>query len=158
MTRLPLLDFLEFAAHVMAVLEMSKFKSRWPKMRWGESHAIEGSSHICTATLRHRPMSIKPSPTQVVLISQLPTTFKQISLTTFFSSHPTTKMPVPMHSTSEKSTSTPVTAQTSSTTSNTSTTSASNTTHTEKTEQEKEMERLYEERMEEEYAKREGGA
>jgi arylamine N-acetyltransferase len=73
-------------------------------------------------------------------------------------SQTTTKMPVPMHSvSSEKSTSTPVTAQTSNT-GNTSTTSAASATHVEKTEQEKEMERLYEERMEEEYAKREGGA
>jgi hypothetical protein len=75
-----------------------------------------------------------------------------------YQSHLPINMPVPMHSTSEKSTSTPVTAQTSSTTGNTSTTSAASAMHTEKTEHEKEMERQYEERMEEEYAKREGGA
>jgi hypothetical protein len=67
-------------------------------------------------------------------------------------------MPVPMHSTTEKSTSTSATAQTTSNVGNTSTQSVASASRTEQTEHEKEMERQYEERMEEEYAKREGGA
>lgn len=70
----------------------------------------------------------------------------------------TIKMPVPMPSTTEKSTSAPATAQTTHDVENKSTQSVASASHTEKTEQEKEAERLYEERMEEEYAKREGGA
>jgi hypothetical protein len=71
----------------------------------------------------------------------------------------TTTMPVPMHSaTSDQSTASSATAQTAQNVENASTQSVASTSHTEKTEQEKEAERLYEERMEEEYAKREGGA
>jgi hypothetical protein len=70
-------------------------------------------------------------------------------------SKPYINMPVPMPSSTEKSTS-----STSNTTQaeNASTQNVASTSHTEKSEQEKEAERLYEERMEEEYAKREGGA
>jgi hypothetical protein len=71
----------------------------------------------------------------------------------------TTTMPVPMNSaTTDKSTASSATAQTAQNPNSTSTQSVASTSHTEKTEQEKEAERLYEERMEEEYAKREGGA
>jgi hypothetical protein len=65
-------------------------------------------------------------------------------------------MPVPLHSTTEKSTSS--SGQAAQNTSTTATQSVASSGQTEKTEQEKEAERLYEERMEEEYAKREGGA
>jgi hypothetical protein len=64
-------------------------------------------------------------------------------------------MPVPMPSTTEKSTSTSNTAHE---VENQSTQSVASATHTGKTEAEKDAERLYEERIEEEYAKREGGA
>ncbi|KAL1593189.1 hypothetical protein SLS60_010797 [Paraconiothyrium brasiliense] len=49
-------------------------------------------------------------------------------------------------------------AQTAQDVENPSTQSVASATHTQKTEAELEAERLYEERMEEEYAKREGGA
>ncbi|KAH7356089.1 hypothetical protein BKA66DRAFT_574832 [Pyrenochaeta sp. MPI-SDFR-AT-0127] len=71
------------------------------------------------------------------------------------------KMPVPLPSTTSQSTSatnSSATAQTAHNVENPSTQSVASATHTQKTEQEKEAERLYEERIEEEYAKREGGA
>ncbi|EAT84060.1 hypothetical protein HBI56_059400 [Parastagonospora nodorum] len=81
----------------------------------------------------------------------------QVSITTTNSE--TATMPVPMNSaTTDKSTASSATAQTAQNANSTSTQSVASTSHTEKTEQEKEAERLYEERMEEEYAKREGGA
>jgi hypothetical protein len=64
-------------------------------------------------------------------------------------------MPVPLPNTTEKST---ATAQTAHKVENQSTQSVASASHTEKTEAEKEAERRYEEAMEEEYAKREGGA
>ncbi|KAF2263317.1 hypothetical protein CC78DRAFT_581598 [Lojkania enalia] len=73
------------------------------------------------------------------------------------------KMPVPVHSSEKSSASQPRT--TSSTTANTarevpnpSTQSVTSANQQQKTEAELEAERLYEERIEEEYAKREGGA
>jgi hypothetical protein len=62
-------------------------------------------------------------------------------------------MPVPTSSTTGKST-----AQTAHHVGNASTQSVASASNAQKTEREKEAERLYEERMEEEYAKREGGA
>jgi len=70
-------------------------------------------------------------------------------------------MPVPMPSTSDKSqsqTSTSATAQTAHEVARPATQSVASAVHSRKTEAELEAERLYEERMEEEYAKREGGA
>ncbi|KAF1955930.1 hypothetical protein CC80DRAFT_548991 [Byssothecium circinans] len=70
-------------------------------------------------------------------------------------------MPVPLPSTTDKSTSatsTSATAQTAHHVEKPSTQSVASATHTEKSAQELEAERPYEERMEEEYAKREGGA
>ncbi|KAG9194826.1 hypothetical protein G6011_04861 [Alternaria panax] len=74
---------------------------------------------------------------------------------------PPTEMPVPMPSTTSQST--PATqssaaAQTAHNVQNAATQALASATHSEKTEQEKEAERRYEEAMEEEYAKREGGA
>lgn len=74
---------------------------------------------------------------------------------------PITGMPVPMPSTTSEST--PATqssavAQTAHNVQNAATQALASATHSEKTEQEKEAERRYEEAMEEEYAKREGGA
>lgn len=66
-------------------------------------------------------------------------------------------MPVPLPSSTDKSTSS-APSQTAQEVDKSSTQSVASTTHTEKTEAELEAERLYEERMEEEYAKREGGA
>ncbi|KAJ4351480.1 uncharacterized protein N0V89_006823 [Didymosphaeria variabile] len=66
-------------------------------------------------------------------------------------------MPVPLPSTTDKSTSSAA-AQTAQEVEKPSTQSVASATHTQKTEAELEAERLYEERMEEEYAKREGGA
>lgn len=70
-------------------------------------------------------------------------------------------MPVPLPSRAQQSTektTSSAAAQTAQEVENPSTQSVASTTHTEKTEAELEAERLYEERMEEEYAKREGGA
>lgn len=70
-------------------------------------------------------------------------------------------MPVPMPSTTDKSQSTQktdATAQTAHEVENQSTQGVASAVHSQKTDQEREAERLYEERMEEEYAKREGGA
>lgn len=67
-------------------------------------------------------------------------------------------MPVPLPSTTQQSTTSSTTAQTAQQVEKPSTQSVASTSHTQKTEAELEAERLYEERMEEEYAKREGGA
>lgn len=70
-------------------------------------------------------------------------------------------MPVPVPSTttqSQSATSSSATAQTAHHVENSSTQDVASAAHTQKTEAELEAERLYEERMEEEYAKREGGA
>jgi len=65
-------------------------------------------------------------------------------------------MPVPMPSTSEKSTSN--TSATTQTGNSASTPSGANAPQTQKTQAELDAEKRYEEAMEEEYAKREGGA
>ena len=73
-------------------------------------------------------------------------------------------MPVPMPSSTTSSnnadaqTSSSATAETVHNVANTATQSVASASHTEKTEAEKEAERRYEEAIEEEYAKREGGA
>ncbi|KAL5372107.1 hypothetical protein DPSP01_013753 [Paraphaeosphaeria sporulosa] len=70
-------------------------------------------------------------------------------------------MPVPLPSTNDKSSdksTSSVSSQTTQDVEKSSTQSVASATHTEKTEAEMQAERLYEERMEEEYAKREGGA
>ncbi|KAF2473549.1 uncharacterized protein BDR25DRAFT_123816 [Lindgomyces ingoldianus] len=71
-------------------------------------------------------------------------------------------MPVPLPSASTESsatqTTTSATAQTAHEVSNQSTQGVASTNHQQKTDAELEAERLYEERIEEEYAKREGGA
>lgn len=70
-------------------------------------------------------------------------------------------MPVPLPATKDQShaaTNTSATAETSHNVENPSTQSVASATHTEKTKEELEAEKLYEERIEEEYAKREGGA
>lgn len=70
-------------------------------------------------------------------------------------------MPVPLPSTTNQSTdatTSSAAAQTAHEVEKPSTQSVASATHTQKTEAELEAERLYEERMEEEYAKREGGA
>ncbi|KAI5378714.1 hypothetical protein CC77DRAFT_1061785 [Alternaria alternata] len=86
--------------------------------------------------------------------------FEQINVN-LYSSQTTARMPVPMPSTTSQST--PATqssaaAQTAHNVQNAATQALASATHSEKTEQEKEAERRYEEAMEEEYAKREGGA
>lgn len=68
-------------------------------------------------------------------------------------------MPVPTNTDPSKSEDkTTATAQTAHEVENPSTQSVASATHTQKTEEELQAERLYEERMEDEYAKREGGA
>ncbi|CAN9102461.1 unnamed protein product [Alternaria alternata] len=67
-------------------------------------------------------------------------------------------MPVPMPSTTSQSIPASAAAQTAHNVQNAATQALASATHSEKTEQEKEAERRYEEAMEEEYAKREGGA
>lgn len=120
----------------------------------------------------HRPQKIPATSTQPHLRHPASSIYEALRLTVLYI-HPrtnhhltnrsessikhnthTTNMPVPMPSTTEKSTSTSSTAHE---VENQSTQSVASATHTEKTEAEKEAERLYEERIEEEYAKREGG-
>lgn len=69
-------------------------------------------------------------------------------------------MPVPMNSASDKpeTVKSSTGAQTADQVHNPSTQSVASSTHSQKTEQEREAERRYEEAIEEEYAKREGGA
>jgi hypothetical protein len=67
-------------------------------------------------------------------------------------------MPVPMPSKTEKSTSAGATAQTAPHVGNAATQSVASASSTQKTEKDEEALRRYEELMEEEYAKREGGA
>jgi hypothetical protein len=123
----------------------------------------ETSSHICTATMTYLAFAFKgkPSPNKHVVYScilrhnRTSDTFLNLSFT--HSSIRRTKMPVPLPSTTDKSTSSAST-QTAQDVEKSSTQSVASATHTEKTEAEMQAERLYEERMEEEYAKREGGA
>ncbi|KAF2451555.1 hypothetical protein P171DRAFT_478592 [Karstenula rhodostoma CBS 690.94] len=88
--------------------------------------------------------------------------FRYLSHLYFTLSTPDTlKMPVPLPSTTDKSSDKSISsasAQTAHDVEKSSTQSVASATHTEKTEAEMQAERLYEERMEEEYAKREGGA
>jgi len=77
------------------------------------------------------------------------------------SPNPTTKMPVPMPSATSQSnsaTQSSAAAQARNDIQNAATRALANANNGEKTEQEKEAEKRYEEAMEEEYAKREGGA
>jgi hypothetical protein len=68
-------------------------------------------------------------------------------------------MPASMNSTDKpQTTKTSASSETAHTVENPSTQSVASTTHSQKTEQEREAERRYEEAIEEEYAKREGGA
>jgi hypothetical protein len=135
-------------------------KSRCQKRRVANHNALERSCHICTATLRHCCLRIYCPPSLHHTTQHTRHITSPIRTYNTYK-HPQTHhhtMPVPMPSTTEKSTSSPATAQTAHNVENASTQSVASASHTQKTQEELDAEKRYEEAMEEEYAKREGGA